>query len=341
MEVDKDEVIENLNISKIGAQGFYTSQELECPTCGRADGKFGIKFKDGGGLVNCWVCNYKSSIFQYLHKIGKSYLIEKGHKHDFNGKLMISNLVNNDNYDVVKTNTIKHIPISMPRGYKRISKNTYLQSRGVTQKQLEDFRVGYVQNVLYPELRDYIIFQLFQYGKLVGWIARTPFDKDWHDKNLIDFKLGKAKLKPRYRNSKGTEFQDILGGLDDITNDTDTVIIVEGLFDKLNLDNLTLGMGVAVCFTFGHNFSDNQIQLLKSKTSVKTVIIMYDEDSLNSMKKTSLMLSDIFDFIFVAPILDKGIDPGNLKPHQLSKLLKNLKDPIDYYSSIISINLRK
>lgn len=340
MEIDKSEVIETLNIGKIGAQGFYTSDQLECPNCGRADSKFGIKFVDNGGLVNCWICNYKGSVFNYLYKIGKSFLIEKGHKHEFGGEMSIGKMLLNDNYDEQSLHTVNHVPINLPRGYTLLEKNTYLESRGITPKQLEDFGVGYVQNVLYPELRDYLIFQIYQYNELVGWIARTPHDKEWHDKNLKDFRIGKAKLKPRYLNSKGTEFQEILGGLDDIRDDIDTVIVVEGLFDKLNLDNLILGMGLAVVFTFGHTFSESQIALLKGKENVKNVIIMYDEDSLRSMKKTSQSLVNIFEEVHVAPILFKGVDPGNIDVLQLSQVLANIKDPVEYYSSIVTVNLR-
>lgn len=341
MEIDKELVIEALSISKIGAQGFYTSENIECPNCGRADGKFGIKFLGNGGLVNCWICNYGASVFSYLHKIGKSYLIETGHAHTFDGEIKIGGLMQNDNYNTVEQVAVKHIPIDLPRGYKRVYENAYLQSRGITPKQLEDFSVGSVQSVLYPELRDYLIFQIYQNKELVALLARTPYDKEWHENNNREFKEGKARLKPRYWNSQGVEFQDILGGLDDITEDIDTVIIVEGLFDKLNLDNLILGMGVVVLFTFGHNFSDSQISLLKEKKSVTTVILMYDEDSLRSMKKTSMSLVDTFESVYVAPILFKGVDPGNIQVMQLSQVLANLKDPVDYFSSIVTLNLRR
>tara|TARA_R110000803_G_scaffold210835_1_gene284176 strand:+ start:44688 stop:45716 length:1029 start_codon:yes stop_codon:yes gene_type:complete len=342
MEIEKSKVIEALNLVPIGGQGFYTSPNLSCSECGKKEEKFGIKFIGDGGLVNCWVCNHKSSIFNYLRAINKDYLISYDHQQDYGSGIKVGRLLENDNY-FKNVETLPQLPeISVPRGYTRVLKNSYLQGRGITPEQLERFLVGTVNNVLYPELRDYLIFQIFQNNRLVALLARTPFDKDWHDKNLKDNRLGKCKLKPRYWNTKGVEFQDILGGLDDIKDETDTVIVVEGLFDKLNMDNLLLDIkSLEVVYTFGHSFSVNQIKLLKSKGNVKTVIIMYDEDSLKQMKKTSMQLVETFDNVFVAPILSPGVDPGNISENQLSQVLQNVKDPVEYFSSIITIKIRK
>lgn len=42
----------------------------------------------------------------------------------------------------------------------------------------------------------------------------------------------------RYENSIGTNFTKILGGFDELSSSVKDVIIVEGLFDKVGIDNL-------------------------------------------------------------------------------------------------------
>lgn len=340
MEIDKSLVINSLKLVKIGNQGFYTAKDLECPNCGKKEEKFGVKFIGQGGLVNCWVCNHKSSIFKYLKDIGKSNLVEFEHKQNYQDAISLGKLLENDNYKSSKS--LVELPeINLPRRYNRVTKSEYLQSRGITPKQLEDFLVGTVKSVLYPELKDYLIFQIFQNKRLVALLARTPYDKGWHKKNLEDSKLGKCKLKPRYWNTKGVEFQEILGGLDDITEEIHTVIVVEGLFDKLNIDNILIGIeGVISVFTFGHSFSDTQIELIKRKKNVKTVILMYDSDSLMQMKQISMKLINEFNSVFVLPINEKDMDPGDITAKEFLKLFSNnLFDPVEYYSSFINIKL--
>tara|TARA_R110000851_G_scaffold128342_1_gene260693 strand:- start:196 stop:1230 length:1035 start_codon:yes stop_codon:yes gene_type:complete len=341
MEIDKFDVINSFKLAKLGNNGFYTSKTLECPSCGKKEEKFGIKFIGKGGLVNCWVCGYKSSIFKFLKQVGKSNLIEFEHKQNYGESISFIKLLENDNYNNTTKVFVELPEIKPPRKYNRVTKSEYLQSRGITPKQLEDFLVGTVKSILYPELKDYLIFQIFQNNRLVALLARTPFDKGWHKKNLEDSKVGKCKMKPRYWNTKGVEFQEILGGLDDITDSVHTVIVVEGLFDKLNIDNILIeDDGIISVFTFGHSFSDRQIELIKSKNNIKTVILMYDNDSLMQMKKISMVLINEFDNVFILPILEKGLDPGDITAKQFEKLISTkLFNPVDYYSSFIDIKL--
>ena len=339
MEIDKGQIIEELELSKTSS-GFYTSDKITCPNCGKQNGKLGIKFIDNGGLTNCWSCSVSTSIFKFLNQIGYSHLIHKthGHKYEEKSDIEFDGFMFNDNYD--SENLVVAIPetIKLPKQFKRIYENDYLDSRGITKQQIEKFKVGTVDSVLYKNLKGKLIFQIFHNKNLVGLLGRSTKSKEWHDNNLKESKKGNVRFESRFWNSTGVEFQDILGGYDDITETTDLVIVVEGLTDKLNIDNLTEGLeNTATVFTFGHSFSSNQRLLLK-QTNVRTVILLYDPDSINVMKQVSVQLMSDFDKVFVAPILSED-DAGKINKNQLNEIFSRLMSPVEYFSSIVDIKI--
>lgn len=73
----------------------------------------------------------------------------------------------------------------------------------------------------------------------------------------------------RYRNSTENDFVKLLYNYDSIIEDeTDTVILVEGVFDVIALTrklNLYNNPSVAVVATFGKKISDTQIYKLQAK----------------------------------------------------------------------------
>ena len=104
-------------------------------------------------------------------------------------------------------------------------------------------------------------------------------------------------LQIRYRNSEGTDFSKLLGGFDEITENTREVIIVEGIFDQTNISNLleteTDDYLKVVC-SFGNKVSDEQIELLRT-TKVKRTILLYDYNTMKQSQTFSTELSKYFD----------------------------------------------
>lgn len=92
----------------------------------------------------------------------------------------------------------------------------------------------------------------------------------------------------RYRNSTENDFVKLLYNYDAVIEDeTDTVIIVEGVFDAIALTrklNLYDNSQIVVVATFGKKISDVQIYKLQSK-GVKTVVVGYDGDAVESIKR--------------------------------------------------------
>jgi len=290
MEIDKQEVVRELGVGKIGGSGFYTADHLSCPNCGRGDSKFGIKFIGTGGLTNCWRCGYSKSIFQYLKDIKKEHLISNYHQHDFN-RFSFDGISTNDN-NYCPDDDLNHIEKELPIGYRPLDNKNYFDERGIYHVY---HPFGCTKSALAIELWDYIIFPLWMDEVLVGWLARSTKTKEWHELN--------GGL--RYRNSPDTEFQNIVGGYDYIK--TDTVIIVEGVFDYLKIKHLDPDTDVV--FVFGHSVSKTQMTYIKKK-GVKNVILMFDSDSYQPILKTGYELENNFEIVKVAIIPG---DPGELE----------------------------
>lgn len=137
----------------------------------------------------------------------------------------------------------------------------------------------------------------------------------------------------RYRNSTENDFVKLLYNYDAVIEDeTDTVIIVEGVFDAIALTrklNLYDNSQIAVVATFGKKISDVQIYKLQSK-GVKTVVVGYDGDAVESIKKTSLQLNDYFD-VYIADIENPSDDFDSMDFWDIFDTFSfRLKTPIEY-----------
>lgn len=323
----KNEIIKEFDLRPFGNKDFLKSKKLPCPWCNRSD-KFALKFdsKQGGGF-NCFHggCGKKGSIYSLLKEIGRQDLIgEKQYSTKLDVKL--PELPQNNPVDEEK-----NYKSTLPIGFKEFTQiDDYLLNRGYSKHHQEIFKAGYSNISL--KHQGYIIFQLFQKGELVGYIARSKKSKKWHEENLRQAKLGETELKLRYENESEADFSKIIGGYDDIGNAT-TLILVEGLFDKVGVDNklsLFKQGKIRCCFEFGVNLSDYQINLLR-ETKIKRVILLYDYNTLKHLKKSSMKLSRYFD-VKIAEITE-DYDPGDIPFNKLQSVIKNLKEPFDFYKN--------
>lgn len=328
MKINKEQIINEFDLIPFGGKGWLRSDALNCPHCNRSD-KFGILFTSKGGVTHCFrECANNLSLAGYLKEIGRKDLILYETEVSLNTKLKSLKK---------EVEIIPELPeVSLPKGYRRIYFDSYLRGRNFKSHQYEQFEVGVTDHFLERRLHNYLIFVIKQKGKVVGWLARSKFSKKFHKENEKAHKLGLEPLKLRYINSTGTEFERILGGFDEITDETHTVLTVEGLFDYTNTSNLLRteeSDEVKVIFTFGNKFSEDQIKLLR-ETKVKTVILMYDPETVSQSKKYALELSKYFE-VFVCYIKDKTIDPGNISAKYLDEVLDNMKNSFDFYTSKI------
>ena len=328
MIIDKDEIIAELNLKPFGQKGWLSSKE-PCPFCGK-DGKNTLIFTDDGhsAVFHCFKCGTKTSIRNYLIKMDRKDLIRNDYQMSKkNTKLTPLIKEEDDIEENVQSNT------RLPIGLKPLVNDPYLESRHFLKEHYEEFEPSYTKSVLEETLakHNYIIFKIKEGDRVVAWLARSRYNKTWHDNNRTLFKEGIGKMVLRYMNSQDG-FSHILGGCNFIGPETETVILVEGLFDKVNVDyliNLGFNQEIACCFTFGKKISPGQLNQLR-KTNVKTVILMYDEDALRESKETALHLSKFFN-VKVCRIKDKDVDPGNMTMQYLQRVLIDMQDPLNFY----------
>ena len=318
--MNQERIVNELGLKPFGNKGWMSAPNLECDECGKSD-KFAILFTNDSGIVHCFKCGRKTSLYNFLKNTNRSHLIERN-------SVSVRDEIKSLDEEIETVEEVEQQEIDKPRGFKRLYFDSYLDERGFIEEQYNLFKVGESTDLRFA---DHIVFLIYNNHKLVSWLARSRRSKEWHKQNIKDFKAGTAKLVLRYYNSDNTEFSNILGGYDEIVEgETDTVILVEGITDKANVDRklfLYDSPEMKCNFTFGHNFSENQAKLLKKK-GVKNIILMYDPDALKEIEKFSLEYWKQFDSVLAARLRD-GVDPGD--ETDFTDIMNNLYSPLEFY----------
>lgn len=324
IRIDVDEVKSELNLTPFGAQGWLTDKNNGCPYCGKK-GKWGVRLNLNGGVIHCWKCGTKKGLYDYLKEINRLDLIKAHYENSIKSSLV--SLV--DEEEEIKEEEIKEV--ALPKRLELLINDPYLDGRGFREIHYKEFEPSITNFFLEKKLWDYIIFKLKMDGRVIAWLARSRKTKEWHEKNLKESKEKGIKPILRYENSE-TNFTKILGGYDNITDKTEIVIMVEGLFDYIGVDNklrLREDEQIRCVFTFGNSVSKDQVNLLKKK-GIKTVILMYDPDKLSEIKSNALILQKTFN-TWIALLKDVKKDPGDATEEELLEALSDLTDPINFY----------
>jgi DNA primase len=207
-----------------------------CPICGKED-KFGVYTGAKNGnkkpfMSHCFSCGYSTkTLDRLLALINREDLritpvahIETGL--DINALLPPS-------MDVEIDDSLSVIPL--PQHYRRYFSHEYLKKRGFTFDDYEYFPVGTTggQNLRY---NDYVLFPVLDEGDTVGYVARHILSKEEIDSHNRKAKASGTFKILRFRNSVENDFVKLLYNYDAVwKNETDTVIIVEGIFDVVAL----------------------------------------------------------------------------------------------------------
>lgn len=335
-KVSRIKLIEEFQLKSFGAKGWLKSKLLPCPYCGKGD-KFGISLDENKntGAFHCFYCDKKGSIIQLLKDIKREDLIVsdgQDNEYKLNDKISTNLNVLKENEDSL---TCPEIPL--PLGFKPLKESEYLKNRGWEDWQLSLYHAG---TTLDPKLKNKITFLLYEDNRLIGYVSRSTHSKEWHKKNLEAYKQGKAKLVLRYDNSTDTQFEKVVGGIDEVSSETETVILVEGIMDKANTDKV-LGLNkspeVKCCFTFGCKLSEAQMEKLYRK-GVQNIILLYDPDTIQQVRSVGLRLSKKFN-IKIGELKGKK-DPGEMNFLEFEKLFLNLVSPMDYYTGRLGKTLK-
>lgn len=329
-----ESLIDNARVDHKGKNLYGT-----CPWCG--EDEFGISLGENH-LFGCFRgkhCGENGNIFKLLTFLDRTDLIKDkdGWKEtDVFGK------ISNPFMDV-QEDDVEELPnLNPPAGWRRIKDHEYLRGRGFTDAQFEKYPIGMTR--LTKKFKDYIVFKINVAGESKGYVSRSLKGKEEIDslnkkiKQRDKEKGTKSPLVLRYINSTDTDFSKILYGIEDYLPGLHKgIIIVEGLFDKINIE-INIGwalkeLGLVVCCTWGKKFSPEQVRAAKER-GVKTVMIMYDPDAVDSSAKYGLDLEFTFDKIGVCSCPEDK-DPGDMNEGELMDSLINYKAPVQFSQSKI------
>lgn len=345
MRFDKEKIVEAFALTPFGSQGWLTNKNMPCPFCGKS-GKWGIIFNESGGATfHCWKCPRKTSLWEFLKKLGRGDLARITHEVTPEsvcpsvGELQTEESLWMGGAEGQLSSDFEIKPVTLPLRLKPLVDDEYLNGRGFRREWYELFEPSYTN--LETKLKNFIVFKMKMNGVCVAWWARSRYSKEWHRENLEAYKRHEASLVLRYRNSENN-FQNLLGGYDQlIAGATHTVILVEGIFDMINVSNL-LGLAqiddVKCCFTFGNNIGRGQVDALVGK-GVKNIILMYDEGTINESRAAALKMRELFDSVLVTAIRRKGVDPGNISMDYLNEVLQNAVDPLTFSYNRLEVKI--
>lgn len=139
-----------------------------------------------------------------------------------------------------------------------------------------------------------------------------------------------SKIDPRYKVSPAGKALPLFPPAIDIEGDT--IIIVEGMFDMLNLydkglKNVITGFGlVTPSKKDKYNVGLHERFMPYKIAGIHQLYIVYDSDS-PGIKAAYKLASALEDFMFVEVIiLDEGKDPGSLNQKEVNQLKKQIED---------------
>lgn len=281
-KVSDEDLVSILVKPKLSARNHYV---CSCPFCGKEKHFY---INRGTQLFDCKKCGEEGNIIKLLHHLNKLFMLGEFKSIDRTKITLLNELSkDNDEEDIDLDVPERKLPI----GFKRVYSDEYLQGRKIKKSNFKKLEIGYTK--LIPSLEDYVIFSIKEDGVCKGYVARCT----WTKKRMQDYEKETGKKKLRYRNDKGAKFSNLLFGFDEITEETETVILVEGLIDKITLDNildLDSSPEIKCCATFGKKISQFQILKLFSK-HLKKIILIFDDDAIPEMKKYGVLLSNFFN----------------------------------------------
>lgn len=245
-------------------------------------------------VFNCFSCGYSGSTNKLVKDLG---------------------ITNYDGPDSSTKQGFKLLKIKSKLDKLRVTREVVLpepralvnhEFKGINVPTLQSFGVFLTEHY---ELSDYVCIPVYQNNKLKFIEGRYK---------ASDKPEGKAKYM---RLPEGSSVKNILFPLDKV-EDFSTVILVEGIFDVINLHQL--GYTNALCIFGTNNFTKEKVELL-DELECTHAIIMFDGDSPGrlSAKKVSDMFSkkSIKSSIIDLP---QGVDPGVLTKSDVEFLLSKI-----------------
>src|ERR1035437_4076915 len=315
--MEADQLKDLLINPKNGSKDHFIA---DCPYCGK-EGHFYIhKGINKKGIENGWDCKKcfeHGNIITLLLKLDKLSLLD-GRQVNLDAPLnrILSNKIGQSDISIPDIEIKKAL---LPIGFHKLvfdsdNKSTaYLKNRKFTKIDFWLYDPGFTR--LKSNFQDYLIIPIHREGQIKAYVGRY---------------LGINPLCPRYLNSTH-DFNKLLFGYDELRPETKTVVLVEGIFDKISVTTelrLHSQKELKCLATFGKKISEVQLYLLKIK-GIENLIFMYDgRDAVNDMKRVAAELTSEFKRILIC--YTGMLDPGESNEDQILHYLSEAKNPSDF-----------
>lgn len=302
----------------LGTGGRYNSRRTEyvttCPFCGKEKHFY---VSPATLQFQCKKCWEEGGVYKLLSHLDRLYLLDGATIEERDSIPKIRDLTIEAAEDV-KLEALP--PRRLPVGYKVCTHDSYLEhDRGLTPSVMKRYALGRTR--VMRRYADYILIPVTTDGVI------TAFQGRYASKNVPPDAL-------RWRNDMGADFAKMLYGYDDIQTRGATVILVEGVFDKIAVDRRLLldeCDDVKCCATFGKKISDYQRAMLQHK-GVRAVVLLYDFDAIKEIKKYAFELEKYFstNIVFTTK---KDIDECN--EAETREVFERLQRPRDFAWNVI------
>ena len=184
----------------LNSRGQYV---CDCVFCGKPRHMYVSKLTQA---FDCKKCGEAGSVYKLLRFFNKLYLLEWATIEVRQLIKTVSEISEDDVEEIV----LEELPIvRLPAGWKLFGSTDYLKKRGLSTEQIKHYKFG--ETSLISKYENYVIFPIFDNGKIRGFIGRYASKK-----------VPKDKL--RYNNSSGTNFSKLLDGFDEIIKGVTTTV---------------------------------------------------------------------------------------------------------------------
>lgn len=263
---------------------------IRCTSGLHDDNTPSMQYNIDKNIFHCWSCDFKGGSRKFLSSLGIKTKVDIESKQPYK----IQKLV--DKLKEIQENRNLEIPDDAVAAKGSMS--------GINSTVIAGFDAFFTQRY---DLEDYLCFPIYQYGQLRFIEGKIKYKNS-----------PKAKYK---RQPYGASTKDVLFPLDNI-KDRSHLVLVEGLFDMLNM--WQLGYTNVVCIFGVTNFGKKKVDLLDSINCVE-VTIMFDGDlagrSASDKARDLLEARNIKTNIVYLP---DGKDPGNLTKEEADKYLYHI-----------------
>ena len=284
------ELVELLN--KRGIEYRKTNNPAEilisCTSGEHTDKSPSLSYNLERNVFHCWSCGFSGGINKFMKSIGETVILDVDSKQPYQIKKLKDKIRNIIEFDDIQLPTERHM---YPSEFRNIDAKTMKEFQAFTTEQMG--------------LQDYICFPVYQFGKL----------------KFIEGRLMKSIAgKPKYnRKPHKAQVNDLLFPLDKIKN-TNYVILVEGIFDMLNM--WQLGYKNTLCIFGATNFGRKKLEVL-DRIGVTRVDIVMDPDAPGQMAASKIAAElDSRNIVSRNIKLPVGTDPGDINVIQAKEYIR-------------------